>query len=120
MKIDQQTKFIVINKTASSLYSVIADGEYRKTTLGREMWKSLVGSQGSLQINCNMEGFNAITKHIRARIGILSNEQKDCKTCDSVIGFGIGGWDSTCGNRARHRGDNGNKDIEAMGFIFVQ
>ena len=35
MKIGQQINFIVINKQANSLYSLIADGQYRNTSLGR-------------------------------------------------------------------------------------
>ena len=35
MNIGQQIRFIVINKQANSLYSLIADGEYRATSLGR-------------------------------------------------------------------------------------
>ena len=126
MKIDQQINFIVINKTASSLYSVIADGKYRKTNLGRDMWKSLVGSQGSLQVNCSKEGFNARSTSqgfARARIGILGNNENNCRSIDSGIGFGTKGWrfqSITCGNKALHGGDNGDKHIEAMGFIFVQ
>ena len=51
MKIGQQIKFIVINKQANSLYSLISDGQYRKTSLGRDTWKSLIGSKASLQNN---------------------------------------------------------------------
>jgi len=36
MRIGQQIKLIVINKQANSLYSLIADGQYRATSLGRE------------------------------------------------------------------------------------
>ena len=50
--------FIVISKAAVSLYSLIADGQYRPTSLGRNMWKTLIGTQASLQLNCNKEGFN--------------------------------------------------------------
>ena len=60
MKIGQQIKFIVINRTASSLYSLIADGQYRNTSLGRDTWKSLIGSNASLEIKCNKEGFNTL------------------------------------------------------------
>jgi len=35
MKIGQQINLIVINKQANSLYSLIADGQYRATSLGR-------------------------------------------------------------------------------------
>ena len=77
MKIDgQQINFIVINKQANSLYSLIADGQYRATSLGRDTWKELIGSQASLQSHCNREGFNAecsSESHSKARIGIISN-----------------------------------------------
>ena len=79
MKIGQQLGFIVINKQADSLHSLIADGRYRATSLGREKWKELIGSQGSLQKKCNKEGFNVVcTKkgHSKARIGIVSNGGK--------------------------------------------
>ena len=74
MMIGSQTRFIVIHKTASSLYSLIADGNYRATALSRNTWKSLIGSQASLQPNCNKEGFNAVSgdyPHCRARIGTI-------------------------------------------------
>ena len=48
MKINQQLKFTVIYKLADSLHSLIADGQYRKTFLGRDGWKKLIGSNASL------------------------------------------------------------------------
>ena len=59
MKIGQQVNFIVINKTANSLYSLIADGQFRNTSLSLDTWKKLIGSNASLQTNCTKEGFNA-------------------------------------------------------------
>ena len=61
----------------------------------------------------------------RARIGILSNEQNDCNSCDSRIGFGTGGqpdYSNSCGNAATHLwgSDNGGKNIKTMGYILVQ
>ena len=61
MKINQQLKFIVINKLADSLHSLIADGQYRNTSLGRDGWKTLIGSDISLQQNCNKEEFDAFS-----------------------------------------------------------
>ena len=58
MKIGHQTKFVVLFKQASSLHSLISDGLYRPTSLGRNKWKSLIASEASLQPNCNQEGFN--------------------------------------------------------------
>ena len=128
MKIGDQIKFIVINKQANSLYSLIADGKYRATSLGRSTWKKLIGSQASLQANCNKEGFNVVggSKHYaRARIGILGNEVKHCNDCNSRIGFGTGGTtddSNTCGNNCIKgtTADNGPKNIKAIGFILVQ
>ena len=122
MKIGQRLRFIFINKTAESLYSLIADGKYRATLLGRDTWKKVVGSQASLQRNCNKEGFNVVSDNrgfYRARIGIIANQQNDCSTCNSIIGFGTVGYFS-CGNKAKHRPDNGEKNIRAMGYILVQ
>lgn len=128
MRIGNQTKFMSINIQASSLHSLIADGIYRPTSLGRIYWKTMIGSQASLQTNCNREGFNAAcerpdtTTNVRARIGILGNGQNDCVTCDSRIGFGMQGIPddkNTCGNAARV-GDNGQKYIKTFGYILVQ
>ena len=122
----EKTNFTAINKMAPSLYSLIADGQYRATSLGRDTWKTLIGSQASLQLNCNKEGFNAICSDkmaSKARIGFLGNNENDCSGCDSRIGFGTGGFNddsNTCGNEAQVVADNGNKHIKAMGYILVQ
>ena len=120
--------FILINKTADSLFSLIADGQHRVTSLGRDTWKSLLGSEGSLQLNCNMEGFNVIgtpTSCAKTRIGIIANDQNGCNSCpDSRIGFGSGGgepdYSNTCGIAAAYKADNGDKYLKAMGYILVQ
>jgi len=126
MKIGHQINFIVINKQANSLYSLIADVQYRTTSLGRNTWKKLIGSEASLQRNCNKKGFNVVvtaSSSSKARIGILINNENDCRFCDSRIGFGTGGFPDdyiTCGNVATHMADNGDKHIKAMGYILVQ
>ena len=124
MKIGQQTKFIIISKTANSLYSLIADGQYRATSMGRNMWQTLIGSQYSLQLNCNKEGFNSFcVSSCRARIGIVANNENNCLSCDSRIGFGTGGHpddSNACGNTVKYNGRNGDKDVKTMGYILVQ
>ena len=45
MKIGQHIQFIVINKQAHSLYSLIADEHYHSTSLGRGTWKKLIASK---------------------------------------------------------------------------
>ena len=126
MKIGNQTKFIVLSKRANSLYSLIADGNYSATSMGRDTWKSLIGSSASLQRNCNKEGFNCMSDESGygiARIGFLGNNEDNCASSDSRIGFGTGGKhddSNTCGNEAMHGVDNGDKHIKAMGYILVQ
>ncbi|XP_073241348.1 uncharacterized protein [Porites lutea] len=127
MKVDQQFKSVVINYQARSLYSLIEDNIYRNTSLGRDTWKTLInGSQASLQTNCNKEGFNVLchgSSPSKARIGIVANNEDDCESCDSRIGFGTGGYyddSNTCGNEATHYADNGDQHIKAMGYILVQ
>ena len=123
---NQSVKFLVISKNGTSLYSLIADGRYRSTSLGRDKWKTLIDSEASLQINCNKEGFNAVSDrydYSKARIGIISNNQNRCGTCNSRIGVGTGGrFDdtNTCGNEASREGDNGDKHIKTMGYILVK
>ena len=125
MKTGNQRHFIVINKQASSLHSLIADGKYRNTSLGRDTWKTLVGSAASLQTHCNMEGINAkgTSRFSKARIGIIGNNENQCHSPDSRIGFGTGGYPddyNTCGNEAKHAPDNGDKKVKTMGYILVQ
>ena len=85
MKIDQELRFIVINMEADSLYSLIADGQYRPTVLGRDTWRSLIGPKASSQIYCNREGFNLYPltdywelRAPKARIGFVTNNANNC------------------------------------------
>ena len=109
-----------------TLFSLIADGQYRATLQGRDKWKELIGSQGSLQYNCEKEGFNVVCSrsgHSKARIGIVSENKNSCGSCDSRIGFGTEGYpdaSNTCGNEAVINPDNGDKHLKAMGYILVQ
>ena len=87
---DRQSAQIHCHQQAGRL-SLIADGKYRNTSVGRNTWKLLTGSQASLQPNCNKEGFKAVgdsPSHSKARIGIIANQQNDCSSRDSRTGFG--------------------------------
>ena len=109
----------------SSLYSLIVEEKNRSTSLGRDTWKKLIGSEASLQVYCNTEGFNIMgggSGNSKARISTATNNQDDCLSCDSRIGFGTGGrYDpyNTCGNEATTEPDNGDTHIKAMGYILV-
>ena len=124
MKVGNRTKFILLEREATSLHSLIADGVYRNTSLGRAAWKSLIDGS-SLQLNCSEEGFNArgsLAGWSAVRIGITSNNEQGCTTPDSRIGFGGGGSpyeNNTCGNAADYYPDNGRRNTEAMGYILV-
>ncbi|XP_074622160.1 uncharacterized protein LOC141880582 isoform X1 [Acropora palmata] len=109
----QDIRFVVIPKKADSLYWLIADGNYRATSLGRDKWIGLMRGFENLQVNCNREGFNpsctSSSHHRRVRIGILGNNEADCHTCDSLLGFGL--------DIARSCGD---QSTTTMGYILVK
>ena len=117
-KFQNQNRFIVINKTADSLHSLIADGLSRPTTLGRDTWKKLFGDSGSLEMYCNNEGFNAGCPVPVVRVGIMTNEVDVCNQCEGYIAFGSGL--SACVNRATGNSDNGPGQHFAMGYIMVK
>ena len=132
MTVNNVTKWIVIGHQANSLFSQIADGNFRETSAGRDQWKSLIDGS-SLQPNCNREGFNFKRKlgsgfYLKTRIGFAANNQNNCKSPDSCIGFGTSAvgchltLSTTCGNLVmcgqNHNLDN--KDTAAFGFILIQ
>ena len=124
---EETANFITLDQSADSLYSLIADGQFKPTSVGRDKWKSLLGTQGSLQRYCNIEGFNVVSdgpNYPKARIGIIANnEDFECGSCDSRIGFGSGGHpddSNTCGIDAQTYVDNGVRHIKVMGYILIQ
>ena len=130
MKVNNVTKWIVINYNASSLFDVIADGVFINTTAGKNKWLSLMDG-ALLQENCKVEGFNINIagfrkSHLKVRIGIISSHQNDCRNCNSCLGFGtsLRGCDgheirnTTCGNIAICHLNNTN--TPTFGYIFVQ
>ncbi|XP_028396242.1 uncharacterized skeletal organic matrix protein 5-like [Dendronephthya gigantea] len=120
MSYNGDKRWMTFKYTASSLYSVLADGQFRATTAGRTAWKSLIAGS-SLQRNCNKEGFNVLRVYdYKLRIGIVANEQNDCNSCDSWLGFGTAINGKTCGNFAAHSPDNGYKDLVTFAYILVQ
>ena len=119
-----------LSVNGSSLREIFAAETYRKTQMGRNGWKEMV--QGaSLQRNCDLEGINvaSATGVKFARIGIISNNEDNCRTPDSYIGIGLNprlGCAITlpsivCGNYATCGSDNGdNVAIATMGYILVK
>ena len=133
MKVGGVTKWVKLDYNGTSLYSVIADGAFRPTNLGRVTWKSLI-DDSSLQVNCNREGFNInvydrgnTNYHILVRLGIVTNNEDSCESCDSFLGFGVlfvhkyTSFSKTSGNFAPQWGpDNGIKSFPAVGYVLVQ
>ncbi|XP_046863938.1 uncharacterized skeletal organic matrix protein 5-like [Xenia sp. Carnegie-2017] len=125
------TNFISFKMKAKSLYDVIAGGEYRKTSVNRSQWMSLI-KDSVLQRYCNKEGFNAIATgefHARVRLGIIGNEEIGCRLSDSFIGFG-GPYNGKYCSRKPHINSCGNSarctrklkkpiELKSMGYIFV-
>jgi len=121
----QVTRWITTPVIATSLLSLFQGG-YTATTLGRGTWKSLLAA-GSLQSNCNKEGFN-LDVSLGLRIGIVGNQENNCSSCDSWLGFGAAPWggcelgstNNSCGNRAACSPDNGVKNTAAFGYVMIR
>ncbi len=140
MKVNNVTKWIVIEHEASSLFNVIAEGEFKQTKAGKELWKSLINGS-ALQKYCNREGFNIqeennnaqiYRSYVKVRVGLVANNQDNCLTVESTIGFGTSvrgcnGYrgdvghvrNTSCGNIAIC-GYFNNANTAAFGYILVQ
>jgi hypothetical protein len=110
MTVTGVTRWMVLDYEASSLYSLIADGKFRQTSAGKAAWSAMIPSY-TLQPNCNREGFNTgdrPTVNLDVRLAFLGNNEGDCVTCDSWIGYGH--VHISCGSQTN----------QAFGYIFVQ
>ena len=130
MKSGDQSRWLKVQHKATSLLAALTDGNYRPfdKAIGRQAWKGLLAGS-SLQPNCSREGFNNSVggAFAKVRIGIIANEQDNCGTPDSRIGFGGAGnpcglvADTSVGNGAGCGGDSGNKNIKAdFGWILAR
>ena len=54
------------------------------TSIARSKWLGLL-SGSKLQSHCNYQGFTVLSK---VRIGIVANNENDCRTPDTVLGVG--------------------------------
>jgi hypothetical protein len=124
--------------TASNLRNVFL-GSFRETNAGFQAWQQLIPGSG-MQANCKTEGINLAIGSpgtIKARIGIIANNENDCNSPDSVLGMGIVYSAGACpdagapiyvGNRAcdmSPRDSNGNNlngaiAISAFAYVFVR
>ena len=104
------TNWVRINVGASSMHDLFRSGTYVQSRLGRNAWTELA-SGGYLQPNCNREGVNVKfnSNALAFRIGILGNNENDCRTPDSEIS--LGGSHTSCGTR---------HDRTFMCYILIQ
>ena len=126
----------------TSLLALFGGDTYQPTTFGRSAWQGLV-TNGALLANCNREGFNVRpwsnpgspgsvyadafnSGVLRARFGILTNNENDCKTPDAVIGFGISGVacsthsTTAAGNFAFCGALPFDNNVSAWAYVFVR
>ncbi len=121
--------YVVLPTASTSMFDLMSPNTPVMTNIGRDAWKGIIAG-GSLQPNCNQEGFNILQpnpnpNHHSVRIGIIGNNEADCNTTDSRIG--IGGVGTACstladpvGNFAGCGGDEGDKNLTAFGAVFVR
>ena len=93
MQLATTRRFIVLDVAGASLREVF-NGPPITTTAGRAEWRKLLPDP-QLQSKCGAEGINQDFTPVtsfssRARIGILGNNEDDCASPDSYIGFGAG------------------------------
>ena len=117
-----------IGHVADSLYAVMSSNTYTpfNTPPTRDDWKALAGPSGSLQYNCNRQGFNVQPGYASIRIGYLGNNEDDCGSPDSYIGVGgqdspcLGGHAPTAGGSAGCNGDNGDHHFPGFVWVYVR
>ncbi|XP_062516105.1 uncharacterized skeletal organic matrix protein 5-like [Corticium candelabrum] len=135
MKHNSRIRWITVSKIANSLYSLLADGQYRSFSkdLGKKEWMAMIPGS-SLQINCNREGFNVLSSHTiyGVRIGMITNNERDCASADSRIGFGgrgdvcgpPGAANNSCGNVSPlsdcAHSSHGPVNIPVFGYILAR
>jgi hypothetical protein len=125
LKTGSEVKGLTLPIAANSLVE-LWKGPYVQTSAGKDAWKTLMPGP-STQPNCNREGANADCAGRRVRLGLLTNQENDCNSCDSYLGLGHtgqGGCDgqgqSWCGMMASCSADNGAKNVPALGYLFVR
>ena len=126
-----ERRWIRLAVASSSLLELFKSERYIATRSGRSAWKALIQSS-SLQPHCNREGINVRSNNgqyynLYCKIGIIANQENECNSPDSFIGFGtirssICGKKSTmsCGNFASCSADNGDKHVAAIGYILIK
>ena len=124
MTVNRRTRWINISYSATSLLSIFGDNVYKHTNSGKATWSSLVPSP-SLQDHCNKEGFNIQEGIMKARMGLVANNENHCLSPDSWIALGTENTNPICDGKSIS-GSCGNADgcaglyTHANGIILVK
>lgn len=118
--------WLKISRASASLQALFASGTYVDTGTPRKDWMILIPGSG-LQLHCNIGGINAIVASQRVRLGFIANQENDCNSPDSVVGFGIGSGNAF-GSKASYPpivdylgASLGDPTIvQSFGYIFVR
>jgi hypothetical protein len=112
---------VTLNNKQKSLSALVTSGNFTATNATKGTWEQLVASP-SLQQNCPTEGFNVNTGHIaKVRLGIEANNENDCDTPDSLIGFGAdNSHGGPSGNHACCSSDQGDRNTRTFGYVMVR
>ncbi|MFT3770719.1 MAG: fibrinogen-like YCDxxxxGGGW domain-containing protein [Minicystis sp.] len=111
------TRWKELPLAGASLHTLLVTGMPVMTSAGKDFWEGLLAS-GSMQTNCNWEG---LSSNNRVRIGIVGDESGDCKSPDSVIGFGgKAGFGPSSGNYAHYSPDHGDRTTKTFGYVLVR
>eukprot|EP00736_Rhodelphis_marinus_P000669 Rmarinus@m.14180 len=100
----------------SSLHSLVSTDVYYPSAIGSSSWTSLF-DDGRLQVGCFTEGIN-VDLGLRARIGIVADDDDDCSSPESYLGVGL--VDRSAGNVARKEIYASEVNLYASSFIFVR
>ena len=123
-------KWVEMNYAAPNLKEALTSRGWNinVATPSREAWLELVPGS-SLQPNCNRVGLNlrpdpANPHGVRVRIGIFANNEPDCITPDSYLGFG-GIWEfstsrSVAAGAYNWQASASPSPLEMLGFIMAR
>lgn len=112
---------VVVPLPGASLHALLGGKDATETSLGAPAWRTLVPKPG-LQPSCQLEGALAGAGGARVRLGVVGNNENDCKTSDSWIGVGgspgiCGGTGLVAGNVACH---GASAKTGAFAYVFVR
>ena len=118
--------YITLDQAAGSLFELFSADTYVATAATKANWSSLLPN-AALQEGCDLEGFNNAAMGgnttPRVRIGILSDNDGDCSSPNSVLGVGYSNLPGNCmGNPFSTVGNlecSANPPVKNRGFAFI-